>query len=41
MKNLENRINLLEDKKNNGTITMENEVLLIKLVAMFEKALLG
>jgi hypothetical protein len=41
MKNLENRINILADKKNNGTITMEDEVLLVKLYDLFEKIVLG
>jgi hypothetical protein len=37
MNDLINRINTLENQRDNGTITMENEVVLIKLIEIAEK----
>jgi hypothetical protein len=37
MENLINRMNNLEDKRDNGTMTMEEELLLLKLGDLFEK----
>ena len=37
MKNLLNKIEKLENQKLNGTITMENEVVLNKLIILAEK----
>ena len=37
MKNILNRISELESQKDNGTITMENEIVFLKLVEIAEK----
>jgi hypothetical protein len=39
MKNLINKIGKLEDKRDNGTMTMEEEVRFLKLVELAEKYL--
>jgi hypothetical protein len=39
MKNLINRIEELEDKRDNGTITMEEEIVFLRLVELAENFL--
>lgn len=39
MKNLINRIEKLEDKRDNGTITMEEEIVFLRLVELAENFL--
>ena len=39
MKNLINKISLLENKQDNGTITMDEQVLFIKLTELADKFL--
>ncbi len=39
MKNLINRIEKLEDKRDNGTMTMEEEIVFLRLVELAENFL--